>query len=198
MPRRAGKAFPLSDVPWADERASAIEAAFGAPATVQHLPFPVAVAWKTPPIHVWVWPNRFGPGNDLLMTEGISDVNLRHSDGEPGGKRLELLTITNQPTWGGNLLRTVGQTIISSLDRRYMAFDSTLALSNPPAPLTEGSKLTRVVFLVPPEALIDAGEKLMPFEIEGDGLMVLWCNGITEGEFAAKNSMSSDLFAELL
>jgi hypothetical protein len=108
----ARQRYPLANAPWRTERAKAVEAAFGPPKGVQHHLPALAAAEQTPQIHVWFWPDRAGPGKSLLMTEGLSDVELYSHNGTPATSRLELLTIAGvDPTWPANALRQAARVL---------------------------------------------------------------------------------------
>jgi hypothetical protein len=176
--------YPLTDVPWADARASKLEEAFGPAASVFHVPFTQAAVAKVPPIHVWVWPDIPKRGLSLLITEGLSDVRLRDADGKDVPYAVEILTVTSDPQWAASVLRAAGELIVSAYDRLFMSIGETMSMSNPIEPLAKRSKLTRLAFLVPPASLLKPCEALMGFKIRKRKLLVLWCVGISESELA--------------
>lgn len=190
--------YPLIDVPWSESRATALESAFGPPASVQHVPFPFAVSRGTPPIHVWVWPNKFGLGKSLLVTEGLSDVALQNADGSEAEFRVELLTVSEDEKWAGNAIRYAAEVMILSYNRRFISIGQTMATANPPVPIFEDSDFSRFVFLVPPISIVDECEKLMAFKIHDKGLFLMWCNAVSESELETLKRVGDEEFGERL
>jgi hypothetical protein len=193
------RTYPLPNTPWAASRAKAMEEAFGKAAGVLHHLSAFAAKDQAPQIHVWVWPDRAGPGKSLLMTEGLSDVELHKSNGARAGYRLELLTVSGaEPTWAANALRTVARSFVKLYGCLYMAQGHTMSLSNPVAPLAKGSKLTRFVFLQPPSMLLDQADRLLKLRIEDNPLLPLWCAGIAEEEIPLLTRWGQEEFARRL
>jgi Suppressor of fused protein (SUFU) len=90
------------------------------------------------------------------------------------------------------------QGFVKLYDCLFMTLGHTMALSNPPAPLVKGSKLTRFVFLQPPSLLLKGGERLMTQQIEGKKLLALWCTGIAEEEIPLLTRLGDGEFARRL
>jgi hypothetical protein len=200
-------AYPLTDVPWTDGRAQAMKQSFGAPKTVQHVVFSMAAAKRVPPIHVWEWPDRCGPNQTLLMTEGLSDVTLFDHTGNPAGFRLELLTVCNDAAgradhrgrdFAGNMLRVVAESFVTLYGCRFMSVGETLSLTPTVQPVIPGATMTRFVFLPPPGALRACGERMLQFHITGQRVLTLWCAPIGEPELELLDRIGRDAFAGLL